>query len=137
MKKYEKNMEFFYTLAKSWLPLGSYFKKNFIVIIPQKPVVKPQSWVNGNQSCRPLNFLSVGAHTLNCNRAERRPQEQSAFEKTSLISPIKSKFFKIDFRLLISFPGSGSKSTNRPYKNINFNLLKSQFNELFKFFITW
>ena len=25
-----------------------------------------------NQCCRPLNFLSVGAHTLNCDLAERR-----------------------------------------------------------------
>ena len=27
---------------------------------------------SSGQSCRPLNFLSVGAHTLNCDLAERR-----------------------------------------------------------------
>ncbi len=39
----------------------------------------------------------------------------------------------MDFRLLISSPESGSDPTNHPYnKNINFLLLKCQFNELLK-----
>ena len=30
---------------------SSYFKKNFIVLVPQKLVVKPQSQVNENKKC--------------------------------------------------------------------------------------
>ena len=50
--------------------------------------------ISRSQCCCPLNFLSVGAHTLNCDLAERRTRSTSlsgaALKFLRLLSPLIS-----------------------------------------------